>query len=427
MTAAVFDSSTIENRRRRAVSAFGDNPPLILIGAGRPIPKPGGLDQTYAFLPHPAYYWLTGYRRWGGVLAYDANDGWTHFVRPVTAVERLWEADVDSPPGTDVDQLENWLKQRNGRKVAALGGDIDHVEPDLDLSREFALRLDRARRPKDSAEMEILHRACRATAAGFARAREIIKPGATERAIQIELEAEMYRNGAEVVGYDTIVGTGPHAAVLHFKPGEKVVESGHVVLVDAGAEILGYTADVTRTYPAGDRFTVEQQAIYDIVLAAELTALDKCREGVEWHDVHFAAASELATGLRDIGIIRVSVEEALESEAIAMFFPHGVGHMVGLGVRDVGGSAPGREEVRICCGAKIRVDLPLEEGFLMTVEPGIYFVPAILDDPDRRERFAHVLDWDGLGRWRKVGGVRIEDNALVTNDTPEIITRDIGK
>jgi Xaa-Pro aminopeptidase len=425
--AHVFDTATLAKRRQRFIALLGGNPPLILIGCGQPIAKPGGLDQTYKFDPHPEYYWLTGSRRWGGVLALDANDGWTHFVRPVDAAERLWEADVASPQGRDIKELEAWLKDRQGRQVATLGAPILNVQGDDQLSTDIKLRLDEARRVKDRSELEILERACQATSAGFAHARQLIRPGITERTIQIELEAEMFRSGADDAGYETIVAAGSHAAVLHSRPSQYTVADDDVVLIDAGGAIAGYTADVTRTFPASSRFTAEQQAIYDVVLAAELAAIDRCREGVEWHDVHRVAAAELAAGLRDLGILTIGVEESLESEAIALFFPHGIGHMVGLGVRDVGGRAPGREPDRICCGAKVRVDLPIRTGFVMTIEPGIYFVPAILDDPERRAKFQNAVAWDNLARWRKVGGVRIEDNVLVTASAPEIITAGIPK
>ena len=121
------------------------------------------------------------------------------------------------------------------------------------------------------------------------------------------------------------------------------------------------------------------------------------------------------------------IRRALETEAIALFFPHGIGHMVGLGVRDVGGRAPGRAEGRICCGAKVRVDLPIHANFLMTVEPGLYFVPALLDDPERREKFKNAVAWDALDRWRKVGGIRIEDNILITSSEPTLLTASIPK
>ena len=101
--------------------------------------------------------------------------------------------------------------------------------------------------------------------------------------------------------------------------------------------------------------------------------------------------------------------------------------MFGLGVRDVGGRAPGREEGRKCCGAKVRVDLPIRDNFLMTVEPGLYFVPALLDDPDGREKFRNIVSWEAVDRWRKVGGVRIEDNVLITTGDPLVLTAKIAK
>jgi Xaa-Pro aminopeptidase len=422
-----FDSPTIEARRQRAAAAFGNNPPLVLVGAGEPLPKPGGLDQTYPFLAHPEYYWLTGSRRSGGVLAYDADDGWTHLVRPVDATERLWEGEPAAVEGIDVAKFEEWLKPRSARPIATLGSPIPNVAGDETLSTEMRARLDAARRVKDEAELALVERAVRATAAGYERAREVIRPGTTERAIQIEIEAEMCRRGADGVGYGSIVGTGARAAILHSTPGSTVVGRDDVVLVDAGGEVAGYTADVTRTFAASRTFTPEQQAIYDLVLSAELAAIARCRDGVEWHDVHRTAAAELAAGLLHLGILKVSVHEALDSEAIALFFPHGIGHMVGLGVRDVGGRAPGREEGRLCCGAKVRVDLPVRANFLMTVEPGLYFVPALLDDPERRQKFAGAVAWDALDRWRPVGGVRIEDNVLVTSGDPQVLTDCIPK
>jgi Xaa-Pro aminopeptidase len=424
---AAFETDVLEARQCRVAEALAREGALVLIGAGRPISKPGGLDQIYPFRAHPEYYWLTGLQRSGGVLAFDPREGWVHFVRPVSDEERLWEGAIGGVEGEDVADLPAWLKARAGRRVAVLGSPVEGVEGDGELAVALRERLDALRRPKDAAELELLARAVTATAAGHAKAREVIRPGASERQVQIELEAEMFRQGADAVAFGTIVGVGSNAAVLHFQPGGRIVQPGDLVLVDAGGEVAGYAGDVTRTYPAGDRFTAKQQAIYDLVLAAEGAAIAKCQIGTEWRDVHRYAASVLALGLRDLGILRGEVEGLLESEAIALFFPHGVGHMVGLGVRDVGGRAPGRGEVQRYCGARLRVNLPLEEGFLMTVEPGLYFVPALLDHPARREQFRQAVDWAVLESWRSVGGVRIEDNVLITAAGPRVTTRAIPK
>jgi Xaa-Pro aminopeptidase len=417
----------IDQRRRRAAEAFGDADAVVLIASGEPIGKPGGLDQTYPFLPQPNYYWLTGSRRWGNVLAWEPAGGWTHFVRPIDAAERLWEGTTEEVEGVDRKEFDDWLKARSGRPIAMLGAPLADVTADSQLTDNLRERLEAARRAKDRFELQLIANAVRATAAGYARACEVIRPGATEREIKIELEAEMLRQGADALGYDSIVGIGGRAAVLHSTPNDTAARPNDVVLIDAGGAIRGYTADVTRTYPASGTFTAEAQAIYDIVLAAVHAATRACRVDVEWHDVHRTAAREMAAGLAHLGILRVSPDVACESEAIALFFPHGIGHMVGLGVRDVGGRAPGREEGRICCGAKVRVDLPIRGNFLMTVEPGLYFVPALLDDPEKRAKFREAVNWDGLDRWRPVGGVRIEDNVLITTGEPVVLTQEIPK
>lgn len=417
-------------RQRRAADAFGPDAPLVLVGAGEPIPIPGGLDQTFPFVPHPEYYWLSGSRRWGGVMAFDPETGWKHFVRPVTEAERLWEGEPEVPEGESVAGLAAWVKGHHERPVTILGSAVEQlagISSDADLTESLRQRLDAARRPKDETEVALIERAVAATAAGHARAREFIRPGVTERQIQVELEAEMFRHGADAMGYGTIVGAGTHAAVLHFEPGERIVGEDDLVLVDAGGAIAGYTADVTRTYPAGGRLHGRRRELYDVVLEALRKGNELCRPGVEWHEVHRTAARVMAVGLRHLGVLQGEVDGLLESGAIALFFPHGVGHMVGLGVRDVGGHAPDREEGRMCCGARVRVDLPLEPGFLMTVEPGLYFVPAILDDAKQRQRFRDAVCWDALDDWRPVGGVRIEDNVLVTAGDPRVLTEGIPK
>ncbi|MCW5870616.1 MAG: M24 family metallopeptidase [Candidatus Eremiobacteraeota bacterium] len=144
-------------------------------------------------------------------------------------------------------------------------------------------------------------------------------------------------------------------------------------------------------------------------------------------DLHVNTARELAEGLRTWGILRCSAEEAVESEAIALFFPHGLGHMLGLGVRDASGLAPGRQEVRTFAGARLRMDLALQADYLVTVEPGLYFIPALLNDPEKRSQHQARIHWDQLEPWMELGGMRIEDNVLVTPQGPRNLTAAIPK
>lgn len=418
----------VSQRRAKAEKAWGLTDEIVLIGAGKPISLPGGFDQCYEYRPHPEYRWLTERKRPGSVLAYDPKEGWTDFVPPVSELEKVWDGDVVlTEPYRPIGELADWLDIRKGRKTALLGVKHPIAEEDAELGARLSVLLSHARRPKDAYELEFVRRAVTATAAGHAAAKQFIRPGVTERQIQIELEAAFGRAGGDGTGYHSIVGTGSNSAVFHFTPGPREVKENDLVLIDAGAHVDGYVADVTRTYPASGRFTPEQQALYDTVLAALDACNAMCTVGREWHDVHRTAALTMAHGLKEMGISRVSAEEFVEREAIALFFPHGVGHMVGLGVRDAGGQLPGRDRPSKCCGVSVRVDLPLAEGYLMTVEPGLYFIPALLQKAENRDRFSDALHWDAVDGWIGQGGVRLEDNVLVTSDGPVNMTAEIPR
>jgi Xaa-Pro aminopeptidase len=263
-----------------------------------------------------------------------------------------------------------------------------------------------------------------ATRAGFAAIAPLIEPGRTERELQIELEAAFFRNGGDFLGFETIVGGGPNSAVLHFPPTSRPFVDGELVLIDAGAEYRGYASDITRTYPASGRFTSAQQEIYAIVRAAGERATARCTAGNEWRDVHRAAALVIAEGLVDLGLLHGGPESLVERGAQSVFFPHGVGHMVGLGVRDAGEVLRGREPPEDEF-PRLRVDLPLEAGHVFTVEPGIYFVPALIHDAEFRERHRDAVDWERAERMVHFGGIRIENNVLITDGGPKVLTDDV--
>ena len=196
------------------------------------------------------------------------------------------------------------------------------------------------------------------------------------------------------------------------------------MLIDAGAECRGYASDITRTYPASGRFTAEQQALYAIVETALARATERCIAGTEWRDVHRTAALVIVEGLVDFGLLRGEPESLVERGAPSLFFPHGVGHMVGLGIRDAGEVLPGREP-KEGEAPRLRVDLPLLPGHVFTVEPGIYFVPALLEDAELRERHGDDVDWERAEAMLDFGGIRIENNVLITADGNEVLTADV--
>jgi Xaa-Pro aminopeptidase len=415
----------LERRRRAVAERWNLDSEVVLIGAGEPLHVPGRADRTYPFRSHSEYFYFTDSERPGGVLAYDPQEGWVDFVSPVTNEERLWSGGVESENGgVPVTELPAWLEQRQGRRVAVLGTAVDGAASDEELEAALRYGLNDVRRRKDEDELERMRAAERATAAGFAAVQPLLRPGVTERQVQIELEAEFFRAGGDFLAFDTIVAGGPNSAVLHFPPSARPFGEGELVLIDAGAEVQAYVSDITRTYPASGTLDPEQAELHALVRAAGVAATKECLAGTEWRDVHRTAALVLGQGLVDFGLLRGEPESLLEQGAVTIFFPHGIGHMVGLGIRDAGDVLEGRDGVYPGY-PRLRFDRLLEPGHVVTVEPGIYFVPSLLDDRELRERHRDTVDWERTDRMNEFGGIRIEDNVLVTDDGYEVLTADV--
>lgn len=445
-------------QRRRRVADFlklGDD--VLVVGAGEHLSIPGGADQTYKFIPHAEYRYLADRAVPSAVAAYDANGDWVDFLPPVTEAERIWEGrePVEWTDARPLTELPAWLAARRGRRVVNLGSAVKETESGGQTGgtpvpqgthdsggtpvpqgsqatqdarvAEVRELLMQARRPKDDVEMARIRKAVSATVFGYKKARETIAVGATERRIQVEMEAEFYRRGADRTGYGTIVGSGPNSAILHFDPSAREVRPGELVLIDAGAEIEGYTADVTRTYGAEGPPAGFAGELYGVVLRAQIAAIARCTAGAEFREIHMAAARDMAAGLVEIGVLRGNAAELVDRDAHALFFPHGLGHLVGLGVRDASGYLPGRERSTRFGLAYLRIDMPLQVNYVVTIEPGLYFIPAILQDPERRKTFADAVNWPLVDKHLQMGGVRIEDDVLVTNGPPEVLTKEIGK
>jgi Xaa-Pro aminopeptidase len=418
-------AAQLERRRYAVAEAWNLGDEVVLFGAGDRVPVPGRRDRMYPFRAHSEYFYLTDRERPRGVLAFDPHEGWGDFVTPVTRDERLWEgAHGDVQEGRPASELDGWLAERRARPLACLGARVAGVAADERLETELRYALNHVRRQKDELELARMRVAERATSAGFAAIQPLLVPGTSERQVQIELEAEFFRNGADFLAFDTIVGGGPNTAVLHVTPSRRPFGDGELILIDAGGEYRGYASDITRTYPASGEFTPEQAELYGLVRRAGLAALARCTADTEWRDVHRTAALVIAEGLVEFGLLRGRPESLVEQGAQSVFFPHGIGHMVGLGVRDASDVLKGRVQ-RDDEFPKLRMDLPLLPGHVATVEPGIYFVPALLHDAEFRERHRDAVDWERAERLLDFGGIRIEDNVLVTDEGPEVLTADV--
>ncbi|MFM9031401.1 MAG: M24 family metallopeptidase, partial [Opitutaceae bacterium] len=201
---------------------------------------------------------------------------------------------------------------------------------------------------------------------------------------------------------------------------------GDFGLFAAGAEVARYVAAVSRT-PVAGRPTPLQRDLHQTVVRALERAIARSVPGAEWKAIHLAAAVDLVEGLVAMGVMRGDPATLVERDAHTLFFPHGLGHMLGLGVRDASGLAPGRRKDPRPSLRSLRMDLPLAAGMVVTVEPGLYFIPPLLQDPALRAKYAGDVNWELVDRHLHLGGVRVEDDILITNGAPEVLTRMIPR
>ncbi len=285
-------------------------------------------------------------------------------------------------------RLIGWVK-----RVQALRG------PDARTPREFVALshlLHDLRLYKSRGELALMRRAAAIAAEGHCRAMRLVRPGRHEHEIEAEL-LHAFRSAGAVPSYEPIVGGGANACVLHYRANNAPLRDGDLLLVDAGAELHCYASDITRTFPVNGRYSAEQRALYDLVLAAQRAAIAAVRPGKPWNASHEAAVAVIAQGLCDLGILKGGAREAIDSGAYRRYFPHKTGHWLGLDVHDVG-------DYRVDGEPRV-----LEPGMVLTVEPGIY-IP-----PDAR---AVAAKWRGIG-------IRIEDDVVVTRGAPEVLTGDV--
>jgi len=287
------------------------------------------------------------------------------------------------------------------------------------------------RRPRSPEEVREIRRAGLVTAEAHVAAMAVTAPGRHEREVAAVFDGVIAAAGM-VNAYDSIVTV--RGEILHNFAFQHRMQAGDLLLLDGGAEAeSGYATDVTRTWPVSGRFTLRQRNAYDAVLAAQRAGIDLVRPGVRYREVHDAASLVIARFLKDEGLITCSPEAAVEAGAHALFFPHGVGHLLGLDVHDLenfgdrAAYGPGRARSEQFGTAYLRLDLDLEPGFVVTVEPGFYIVPAVLSDPALKARFLGMVDYDAAADWAGFGGIRIEDDVLVTEGDPEILTGGVPK
>jgi Xaa-Pro aminopeptidase len=259
--------------------------------------------------------------------------------------------------------------------------------------RDLHALLDEMRVIKDAAEVQLMHRAAAISSVAHRRAMQLAAPGRYEYEIEAELLHEFRRGGAQSPAYTSIVAGGANACVLHYVQNNARLHDGDLLLIDAGCELDCYASDITRTFPVNGKFSAAQQAVYELVLAAQAAAIAAVKPGNTWNMPHDAAVSVLAQGMVDLKLLTGSVSGVIESQAYRKFYMHRTGHWLGLDVHDAGAYKQNGEW------------RTLEPGMMLTVEPGCYIRRA----PDVPDEYADI-------------GVRIEDDVLVTENGCDVIT-----
>ncbi len=259
-----------------------------------------------------------------------------------------------------------------------------------------------------------------------------IKPGILEKEVSGKVEGIAISQG-NGISFPTIFSV--NGEILHNHSHENMMQDGQLAVLDSGAEtVLGYASDTTRTIPVNGKFTEKQKEIYNIVLEAQLQSIDMIKPGIRYIDIHLAAAKVIAEGLKILGIMKGNIDKAVAEGAHALFFPHGLGHMLGLDVHDL--ENLGEDYIGYDKNIKrsdqfglayLRLAKELEEGFVITVEPGCYFIPALIDKWKSEKKFLKYIDYKKLEEYRNFGGIRIEDDVLVTNDGHRVLGKPIPK
>mgnify|MGYP000055890421 CR=1 FL=1 len=414
----------IKLRRKKLMAQMEPNSIALLAAAP---PRVRNSDAEYLYRQNSDFHYLTGFTEEKALLALIPGRKQGEvvlFCQQKDKAEELWHGTLMGPdvarkeleiddafPVDDMDDILPGLIEGRDRVYYSMGKDDrfdNQVMNWLKVIRSKAkigahppgefLMLDHLlhelRLIKSTNEIKLMQQAAKISAEGHKRAMAYYRPGIREYELEAELLHAFTRNGSRAPAYTSIVATGDNACILHYIENDSEVKAGDLVLIDAGCEYGHYASDITRTFPANGKFSPEQKAIYNIVLKAQLAAIEAIRPGVPWDEPHNISVKIITQGLVRLGIMNGRPSQLIKSEAYRDFYMHRIGHWIGMDVHDVG-------------DYKIDDDWRLlEPGMVTTVEPGIYISPSNKKVPKK---------WRGIG-------VRIEDDVLITDDGYETLT-----
>ncbi len=440
----LFSKETYVARREALRKQVGSG--LILLFGNNDSPN-NYPSNVYKFRQDSSFLYFFGQHRDGLVGVIDADTGAETLVGNDIDIEDIvWYGSVTSVAemaeecgvavSAPMTQLERMVEQavEAGRKVHFLPPyrhdtkiqimDLLGVHPSQQreaASLPLIQAVIKLRTVKTAEEIEELERAAEIGYKMHTMAMRLARPGVTEQYIGGVLDGIASSYGAQV-SFPSIVTM--HGEILHGYPSPRKLEAGRLLLVDAGAETNeNYCSDNTRTTPISGKYTQRQKEIYDIVADCHDLALTEARPGVRWWDVHMAVCTLMTNRLKELGLMKGDTEEAVKAGAHALFLPHGLGHMMGMDVHDmeglgqtyVGFDEETRPSTQFGTNA-LRFGRRLDVGHVVTDEPGIYFIPDLIDDWQKNGTNAEFLNFDKINEYRDFGGIRIEDDVLITPD-----------
>lgn len=426
-----ISNSEYRSRQQRLIEGLDANDLLLVVGNPQSVRSN---DVRYPYRNNSDLLYLCGWQEEHSILAIRNLDGnWSVelFVQPNNVLKEIWEGRRPGLEGAvsswpidkahSIEEMNSVLGEMlsSCNKVLVRTGidsKVDSLVMESLESRDRArqllgegpitiedpsARIAELRLRKSPAEIEMMRHACKISSQAHIEAMEKSSNGIGEWQLQAIIEGFFQWNG-QTWAYPSIVGCGDNATILHYHANDKPCLSEEVVLIDAGSEYGGYAADITRSWPIGGRFSDPQREIYQIVLNAQKAAIEACQVGAPYDAPHQTARRYLAQGLIDLGICDQSLEEALSPDGeLGKWYMHNTGHWIGMDVHDVGVYRPNGEPRM------------LEEGMVLTVEPGLYFAAW-------REDVEVPARWSGIG-------IRIEDDVLITSNGPEVLSADCPK
>ncbi|WP_337560300.1 aminopeptidase P family protein [Prevotella sp.] len=442
----MFDKATYVNRRAKLKELVKSG--IIILFGNNESPCNFPANGYYPFRQDSSFLYYFGLNRDGlvGVIDID-NDIETLVGNDIDIEDIVWYGSVDSVhdmaesvgvkntvPMKSLKTICNDAMRQKRRihflppyrhdikiQIFDLLG-VHPVQQKEAASMDLIKAIVKMRSTKEAQEIEELERASVIGYKMHTTAMRITKPGLTEKFVAGQVDGTANSYGA-MVSFPTIFSQ--HGEIMHGSPSMAELESGRLVLCDCGGETINnYCSDHTRTFPVNGKFTQRQLEIYSIVEACHDYALDVAKPGVKYMDVHFAVCRLMTERLKELGLMKGDTDEAVAAGAHAMFLPHGLGHMMGMDVHDMENfdqinvgfdeeTRPRLDQFGTNC---LRMGRRLEEGFVVTDEPGIYFIPALIDDWKASGHCAEFLNFDKIETYKDFGGIRIEDDILITKD-----------